>query len=591
MAHQLHWADVATLLNNAPMLVWAGDPDGRCIFLNETWTKLTGQAFEDGLGWGFLEAIHPDDRMVVQEAWKTATQSHSPYTAEYRLAIVDSGYTWMLDTAAPHFSREGDFLGYIGCIANNAGRRKAEDARLASQKRLDIAVHAAGLGVWDWDLQTDQFLFSDTAREIFGFKGEDTISLEAMRAVMHPDDLPLVQAQSASALDPDRRATEPYRYRIVRTDGQVRWILAHGEAIFEQVDGTVKAVSFIGTFQDVTEQTDNERRILDSEERLRLALESGGIAVWELNLATGSVTHSPELNRLYGFPPEAVPTVSELQSRYAPGERERLAELSQQTTAQGETTLITEVRHIMPDGEEKWLFIRAQSAVPNSNGEARVVGVVMDVTERRAAEERLKIVARELQHRVKNSVAVIQTLAAQTFRSKADPEALETFNGRLRTLAATTDILTRTNWDNVAVSDVFAKVLAPYISEQSNRITVLGPKVDVPSKVATALAMAGHELATNAVKYGALSNEEGFVRLNWTFNQDTLFITWTEAEGPVVEKSPVPGFGTKLLRQGLLTGRDGLIRLNFNSSGLVAEIEVNMKSGIRSNSTAWAKPA
>src|SRR5215217_655826 len=149
MAHQLHWADVATLLNNAPMLVWAGDPDGRCIFLNETWTKVTGQTSAEGLGWGFLQVIHPDDRMGVQEAWKTARQSNSRYTAEYRLAMADGSYTWMLDSAAPHFSGEGNLLGYIGCIADNAGRRDAEEARLASQKRLDIAVHAAGLGVWD----------------------------------------------------------------------------------------------------------------------------------------------------------------------------------------------------------------------------------------------------------------------------------------------------------------------------------------------------------------------------------------------------------------------------------------------------------
>lgn len=588
MAHKLHWADVATLLNNAPMLVWAGDPDGRCIFLNQTWAKITGQSSEDGLGWGFLQAIHPDDRTVVQDAWNAARQSNSPYTAEYRLATVDGSYTWMLDSAAPHFSKEGNLLGYIGCITDDAGRRDAEEARLVSQKRLDIAVHAAGLGVWDWDLRTNQFVFSDTAKTIFGFESLDTISFEAMTAIMHPDDLPLVQLQSTSALDPDRRTTEPYRYRIVRADGQVRWILAQGEALFEQVDGGVKAVSYIGTFQDVTEQTENERRIKDSEERLRLALESGGIAVWELNLATGSVAHSAELNRLYGFPPEAVPTVSELQSRYAPGEHERLAELGQQASARGESTLSTEVRHIMPDGEERWLFLRAQSAVPNSRGEARVIGVVMDVTERREVEERLKIVARELQHRVKNSVAVIQTLAAQTFRFKADPEALAAFNGRLRALAATTDILTRTDWENVSVDEVFAQVLAPYLSEQSNRIDIHGPQVEVPPKVATALAMAGHELATNAVKYGALSNDEGLVRLEWKFCHDTLYITWTERGGPLVQESPAPGFGTRLLRQGLLTGRDGTIRLNFSSPGLVAEMEVNLTSGTLRQETASA---
>lgn len=91
--------------------------------------------------------------------------------------------------------------------------------------------------------------------------------------------------------------------------------------------------------------------------------------------------------------------------------------------------------------------------------------------------------------------------------------------------------------------------------------------------------MAGHELATNAVKYGALSNDEGMVGLEWELNLDTLSIKWTEIGGPAVEQSPAPGFGTKLLRQGLLTGRAGAIQLNFEPSGLVAEIEVNLCLG------------
>jgi PAS domain S-box-containing protein len=495
--------------------------------LNERWTNFTGQSMGDGLGHGFMEQIHLDDRPGVMDAWSQARQTVAGYQAEYRLRAVDGSYTWMIDTASPHLANDGSLLGYVGSIIKNAHRKSMELAKEAGERRLRVATHAAGLGIWEWDLKTNQFLFSDTARAIFGFNAGDVFTFEAIEAVMHPEDLDHVRSLSASALDPSRRGSEPYRYRIIRPDGEVRWIQAHGEALFSESDGMEQAVSYIGTFRDITEQTEYENRILDSEERLRLAIEAGGIAVWELNLSDNTVTHSPELNRLYGFPTDLHPTIAEFQSRYAPGERERLEEMGRDASARGETELVTEVRHIMPDGAVRWLYLRAKTAAPNAKGEPRVIGVVMDVTERREAEERLKLVARELQHRVKNSVAVIQSIAEQTFKKRAEPDAVATFSGRLRALAAATDILTKNDWAAADIRDVLDRVLSPYSDLGPKSIALEGPYQTLPAKAATALAMASHELATNAVKYGALSEAGGHVRVSWSEHEGILVILWT----------------------------------------------------------------
>ncbi len=544
------------------------------MFLNNAWTRFTGQPVSLGLGWGFLDMVHPEDQQTIKQAWTNARALGEPYQAEYRLRGTDGLYHWMIDSAALQRGQDGELLGFVGSILDNSKRHAAELAQKQGERRLEIALSAANLGIWEWDLASNEFAFSDTARRIFGFEQSGPISFTEVEAVMHPSDIAAVQAMSAAALDPERRASEPYRYRIIRPDGQMRWIQAHGEALFVEVEGTTRPLSYIGTFQDVTDQVNAQVLLGDNEERLRLALEAGGIAVWELNTATNAVTHSPELNALYGFPPEAVPSLAEFQSRYAPGEQERLAELGQQALARGETEIITEVRHVLPDGLIRWLYLRAKIAAPNSSGDPRVIGVVMDVTAQKLAEERLRIVARELQHRVKNSVAVIQTLALQTFKGKADVGALEAFSGRLYALAGATDLLTKTDWDQVDLQSLAEQVLKPYQLE--SRIVLEGEPVNLPSKMATSLAMALHELATNAVKYGSLSNDAGKVLLNWSHANGSVVVRWTEAGGPPVVGKVNKGFGTRLLQRGLFTGTEGSLDLVFDPNGVRALINVRL---------------
>lgn len=578
------WWDPSTLIDLVPVLMWASDANGMCVFLNKAWTRFTGQPAGSGLGWGFLEKVHPEDRLLIKQAWTDARAKLKPFQAEYRLLGTDGTYHWMIDTAAPQIGANGDLLGFVGSILDNSTRHAAELAQRQGERRLDIALNSAELGVWEWDLASNEFLFSDTARRIFGFEQSGPVSFKQLEASMHPQDIPQVQAMSAAALDPQQRASEPYRYRILRPDGEIRWIQAHGEALFTESDGITRPISYVGTFQDVTDQVNSHALLQESEERLRLALGAGGIAVWEMNSRTDMVTHSPELNALYGFAPDAVPTLAEFQSRYAPGEQERLAEMGQQALARGETEIVTEVRHILPNGVVRWLYLRAKVGTPTASGDPRVIGVVMDVTPQKLAEERLRIVARELQHRVKNSVAVIQTVATQTFKGgKADPAALSAFEGRLQALAGATDLLTKTDWDHVDLQGLADQVLKAY--QVGGRIVLSGEHVQVPAKSATSLAMALHELATNAVKYGALSNDNGSVHLHWSISNGALTIEWLEMGGPPVGEARGTGFGTRLLQRGLFTGTEGRIDLEFKTEGVRARINIQVdakKSNLQS---------
>jgi len=327
------------------------------------------------------------------------------------------------------------------------------------QRRLTVATEAAQIGLWDWNLLTGEMLYSGLARAICGFPPDGPVTLDMVRAATHPDDLPRTWSMSQRAMDPDLRAHEAYRYRVIRADnGETRWIVAFGRATFEDFDGKPRCIAYTGTIQDITEQKLAEDRLIESEARLKLALDASDMALWEVDVATGTVTHSPRLNELCGFPRDAQPSLSEFQDRYAPGEIERISALAAEIEARGETRMETELHLVWPDGTSKWVRLRALQA-PGSDGN-RVIGVLYDITERKHVEERTELIARELRHRLKNTLAVLQSIASQSIRGHADPEdGLNALNGRLAALSLAAASVSETDWQNTSIVGLIDRVL------------------------------------------------------------------------------------------------------------------------------------
>lgn len=440
--------------------------------------------------------------------------------------------------------------------------------------RFEIAAHAASLGVWDWELASNRFYYSQRAKQICGFDPEAEVTFEQIRAVTHPDDLPRTSALAAAALDPDRKNNQPYRYRIVRADdGQVRWVLAHGEAVFERVGDKETAIRYIGTLQDITAQHEHEQALLESESRLRLAIEAGRMAVWELDLDRNVITHSAELNALYGFPADATPSLDDFRARYAPGEEERVNREGDEIRARGETEIQTTFRARLSDNTEKWLLLRARLAPATEAIPRRVLGIMIDITAQKAAEERAALIAREMQHRIKNTLTVVQVLAEQSFRRKDKTDvAGQTFSGRLQALAAASQAITAGDWSATDIRSLIEDVTRPYRSRDSDPFAIAGPSVNIPASAATGLALALHELCTNALKYGALSVPDGRVAIRWTLTGHQLELLWEESGGPSVSESPARGFGTKLLQRGLAS--HGTVEHQFRPEGVVCVISL-----------------
>ena len=154
---------------------------------------------------------------------------------------------------------------------------------------IDIITRAADLGIWDWDLLAGSFVYSSKAREICGFTLDQPVTLDDVRAATHPEDLPHTWAMSQMALDPAVRATPRYEYRLIRADnGAVRWVVAHGEAMFEDIDGIVRAVRYVGTLQDITDRKAGEAALLDSRNRFQTIADSAPSPLW-MTSATGEI--------------------------------------------------------------------------------------------------------------------------------------------------------------------------------------------------------------------------------------------------------------------------------------------------------------
>jgi len=184
----------------------------------------------------------------------------------------------------------------------------------------------------------------------------------------------------------------------------------------------------------------------------------------------------------------------------------------------------------------------------------------------------------ELNHRVKNTLASVQSVAALTFRNAADPaEAVAKFNSRLVALGQVHNVLSEEKWEGANVRQIVDRTLDPYVVRDSRRLHVSGPEVRVAPRCALLVSMALHELATNASKYGALSGDTGDIHIDWTVSEADmrkLRLSWRESGGPQIVAAPTRrGFGSRLIEQSFSEQIHGKATLEFKPSGVVCTLE------------------
>jgi two-component sensor histidine kinase len=308
-----------------------------------------------------------------------------------------------------------------------------------------------------------------------------------------------------------------------------------------------------------------------TDEQLEFALRAGRMGSWEFDIAAGLFTTSAYCRVVFGLgPDDPFDRIEDLLALVHPDDRaKRQAAIDKAVAEHGEMEV--EYRTFRPDGSIGWVLARGR-AVYEDGRAVRMAGISMDVTARKAAEQRQALLIHELNHRVKNTLATVQSLAAQS-QQGADPAVGEPFIERLFALSRVHDMLSETAWEGASLRDVVTRTLEPY-DETTRRFTVSGPVVNLAPNAAVSLNMVFHELATNATKYGALSVGEGRIDIAWRAQAGVLLIDWRESGGPAVTEPPRRGFGSRLIERGLARELDSDARLVFEPQGLSCHIRL-----------------
>jgi two-component sensor histidine kinase len=313
-----------------------------------------------------------------------------------------------------------------------------------------------------------------------------------------------------------------------------------------------------------------------SEERARLAaaVRAGRLGVHEFDPATGKIVWDETVRRYWGLP-EGQPDYAFFLSRIHPDDRERTqaaVDASLDPAGSGRYECDYRVTSAVT-GEQRW--VRADGDVTFEDGQpVRMIGTVKDISHERALEDHNRLLMRELEHRVRNMLTVVQSLAHLGFRSAASPEAArDAFLGRLKALAAgQTDV--RSEGVGITDFEALARRVLALVDPMGERIRLVGPSAEVEAQCAQSLTLILHELATNALKHGALSVPAGFVAMQWERipGAARIRITWRESGGPPVAPPARRGFGTVLINRAL-PGEDGCgVQMQFAPDGLVCTI-------------------
>jgi PAS domain S-box-containing protein len=226
-----------------------------------------------------------------------------------------------------------------------------------------------------------------------------------------------------------------------------------------------------------------------------------------------------------------------------------------------------EKRYIRKDGKVVWARTTVNVIRDGFGRPSRNMGVVLDITDRKEREEREHLLMREINHRAKNMLSVVQAIAHQT-ATKSPEDFIERFTERIQALSANQDLLVRNQWHGVEIEELVRAQLAPFAGLIGPRIVVHGPKLRLNATSGQAIGLALHELATNAGKYGALSTDMGCVDISWGRDNDTFTMSWSEREGPAVSAPKRRGFGTTVMEAMAEHSVDGKVDLDYAPSGL-----------------------
>ncbi len=454
-----------------------------------------------------------------------------------------------------------------------AARQQAElrAAAVQREERLVSALESAEVGWWDWDIGQGLVVGNEVMADAFGLDRLDVIGgapLNSFFSNVHPGDLPWLKDAIETAVE----TGEPFReeYRLVHPQGQIRWTSARGRCLRDEHG---KPWRFPGVAIDITDRKLTEQKLRESDIGRELAMQAARLGRFDHNPSRGERFYDARALEIVGLTAADAQDLETVMSHVHPEDvavlrRKIAAAIDPQRT--GPFLHTYRVKHPRT-GEERWIKAAGRSQF-HDNLCTRFMGVFEDVTEARRAEEHRRLLTNELNHRMKNTLAIVLSLVESSLRNAPDPATARVdLSSRIHALSSANDLLTAENWSAASVSQIVNGVVET-LSLPRDRLELSGAAVRLGPKPALQLALALHELATNAVKYGALSNDTGRLNMTWGLEDHAgapaFVFTWAERGGPTVIPPSRRGFGTKLIERATASSFGGQVELTYPPTGV-----------------------
>jgi PAS domain S-box-containing protein len=328
-----------------------------------------------------------------------------------------------------------------------------------------------------------------------------------------------------------------------------------------------KVVGLVAAGTDITGLKRAETALRDSKDRLQLCLDAAQLGWWQYHPRRRVVWGDMRFKEIFAVTTDEV-LIEEIKNLVHPDDAERFwADREGWLDPADRKPYAHEYRVRRRDGEVHWVEVHWRAYFEAGRETAGVVGTVKDITERKEREERERLLMREVSHRTKNMLSVVDAIAHQT-ATRNPEDFIERFSERIQALSANQDLLVRNEWNGVEIEDLARAQLAPFADLVGSRIAVHGPKLRLNAASAQAIGLALHELATNAGKYGALSTDTGRVDISWGTDGETFTMSWTERDGPPVSTPKRRGFGTIVMEAMAERSVDGAVDLDYAPLGL-----------------------
>ena len=500
----------------------------------------------------FRDRVHPDDIARIEALQDGAVrQRQETFAFEFRIIRPDGQVRWISAVVgAVYDEATGKPVRLLGNNTDITERKLSEQALAERNAQLALAGKAARVGSYAYDPGLEIMQISEGYAAIHGFpEGTTEIARCECLASLHPEDVPRAVVARDEAFR-NRRSEYSVEYRICRPVGEVRWVETR---CFISYDSGGRPLRVVGVSIDNTERKQAEARLAERNAQFDLARKAARVGTFTFDNASKTMQLSEASAIILGLPQSSTEiTANDWHARVHPDDVMWVDAYRRRTFEERQPECVNEFRIVRPGGEVRWIEARARISYDEAGRACRMIGVYIDTTERRQAEDHKSLLIAELDHRVKNTLACV---AVVTHRTRDTAKSMDDFvtvlEGRINSLANAHALLSLNRWQGVRIAELVRGELAPCMKHGNTQID--GPDVVLAAEATQPLTMVLHELVTNAAKYGALSNGRGRVSVCWR-NQSNgsaasdLVLEWREAGGPPIAACNSPGYGTSVIR-------------------------------------------